>query len=323
MDLKSSLEIIINESEKKKDIELHQKILENIIAGDTLSDAIRNTGEFTPFEYFNIKIGEETGKLEAVLDLLNKYFSRVLDTRQKIRGALTYPILIVIVSVLAVFIMMKFVVPTFADVYNRLGHDLPAITNFVLKVSQNLGKYFLIVIILGGVLFILGRYIKKSTKYLVKFQQILLKIPLWGAYLKHIHIEKFFHSLSILLQSKINLVQSFEILAEMTNFLPLKDAIISVQNDLISGNLLSESLKKYKNLFDSRKISLIKVGEEVNKLDFAIKKIEAQLEEKTDNIARNFTSSLEPALIIFVGFIVGVILIAMYMPIFKLSSSFF
>ncbi len=323
MDLKSSLEIIINESEKKKDIEIHKKILDNIIAGATLSDAVKNTDEFTPFEYFNIKIGEETGKLEAVLNLLNKYYARILDTQQKIRSALTYPVMILVVSILAVFIMMKFVVPTFSDVYSRLGHDLPAVTNFVLKFSENLGKYFLILIGLGTICLILWKFIQKSEKQLARFQYFFLRMPLWGAYLKHIHLEKFFHSLSILLQSRINLVQSFDILAEMSHFLPLKFALASIRKDLINGNPLSGSLKNHKNLFDARKISLIKVGEEVNKLDFAIHKIETQLEEKTENIARSFTSTLEPILIIFVGSIVGIILIAMYMPIFKLSSSFF
>jgi type IV pilus assembly protein PilC len=186
-----------------------------------------------------------------------------------------------------------------------------------------MGKYLLVTVFVTILFIIYWSYIRKSEEKLGKFQYFFLKLPIGGTYLKHIHIEKFFHSLSILLQARINLVQSFEILAEMTNFLPLRNTLNSVRNDLIGGNTLSDSLKQHKFLFDSRKISLIKVGEEVNRLDFAIKKIESQLEEKTDNIARNFTSTLEPVLIIFVGAMVGVILIGMYMPIFKLSNSFF
>ena len=323
IDLKSSLEIIINETEKKKESEIHQQVLENIISGATLSDAIKNTNEFSPFDYFNIKIGEETGNLEAVLELLNKYYSRIIETRKKIFSALTYPALIIVISVLAVIVMMKFVVPTFSDVYTRLGQDLPGITSFILKISSNLGQYSLVALLVAVLFATSWYFVRKNNKYLGKAQNVFLKLPFIGPYLKHVHIEKFFHSLSILMQAKINLVQSFDILHEMTGFLPLKEAIKTVKNDLISGEPLSDSMKKHKHLFEGRKVSLIKVGEEVNKLDFAIKKIEMQLEERTQNVTRNFTSTLEPLLIIFVGGMVGVILIAMYLPIFKLSNSFF
>lgn len=323
MDLKSSLEILIGETEKEKDIIIYKKISDKIIAGASLSDALKSTGEFTPFEYHNIKIGEETGNLEKVLNLLTKYYMRMLDTRQKIRSAMTYPLMVIVVSIVAVLIMMKFVVPAFSDVYESLGQDLPGMTQAVLKISSNLGIYTIAILCIVALILISSSVIKKRPYYLSKAQKLIIKTPLVGKYIKHLQIEKFFHSLSILLQSKINLVKSFEIMEEMITFLPLKYAIKKIREDLISGISLSDALKKHNLFFESRRISLIKVGEEVNKLEFAINKIESQLEEKTENIAKNFTSTLEPILILIVGAMVGFILIAMYLPIFNLSNAYF
>jgi len=322
IDIRSSLDIILSESSKEKDIVVIRIIRECIIEGKSLSEALKISQAFTSFDYYNILIGEETGNLVATLELLYEYHARRQENGQKIQSAIAYPLIVLSVSVVAVIIMLKFIVPVFADVYARFGHELPVLTQFILKLSENLGKYLTITIILILFLFFLKRQIFKNNTSKSRIQNLIIRLPIMGKYILNVHLEKFFHSFTILLNSKINLVQSLEILRKMTNFLPLSHAIEQIEKDIIYGISLSEAMKKHKNVFDIKHVTIIKVGEEVNKLDFVIQKVKEQLDKRIQATTGFLTTALEPFLILFVGLIVGVVLIAMYLPMFKLSGTF-
>jgi type IV pilus assembly protein PilC len=145
IDIRSSLDIIISESTKEKDIVLFKGLRESIVSGKSLSEALKQSQAFQSFDYYNILIGEETGNLVATLDLLYEYHARRQENNQKVQSAITYPVIVLIVSVVAVIVMLKFIVPVFADVYARFGHELPTLTRLILKLSNNLGRYLSIV----------------------------------------------------------------------------------------------------------------------------------------------------------------------------------
>ncbi|MBN2487078.1 MAG: type II secretion system F family protein [Bacteroidales bacterium] len=323
IDIRSSLDIIIAEAKKEKDKKIFKIIRNCILSGKSLSEAIKQSQAFSPFDYYNILIGEESGNLVATLELLHKYHLKQQELNQKVGSALSYPLIVLVISVLAVTIMLKYIVPVFADVYARFGHELPSLTSFMLKLSDNLGKVFLFLLFIIFIFSFIKKQLTRNELNRKAYQNFLIRLPIIGNFLLEIHLEKLFHSFTILLNSKVNLVQSLSILRKMTNLLPISFAIKQIEKDIIYGNSLSESMKKHSQIFDIKHISIIKVGEEVNKLEFAVQKVKEQLEKRIMVTTNILTSALEPILIIFVGFIVGLVLIAMYLPMFKLSGTFF
>lgn len=323
LDIKSSLEIIISSASKEKEKELYSSIWKSLLEGDSLNVALKKTKAFSLFDYHNVKIGEETGNLIGTLELLQKYHSGRLETRQKIQNALTYPVIVIIISLVAVFVMLKYIVPVFTDVYARFDQELPAMTQKIIYLSDNLGKYFGILIIFISIIGFLTIYSNKSIKTKSIIHNLVVRIPYVGKMVLKIHLVKLFHSLFILVKAKVGLVKSLELLQEMVSFVPITEALKEVLKDLMYGANFAESLSKHKKIFDPKSVAIIKVGEEVNQLEFVIEKVKNDIDNKLQNTYDNISNLLEPFLIIFVGLLVGVILVSMYLPMFQMSGAIF
>lgn len=321
VDIKSSLEIIEKEQKKQKDKSLFTGIKEKVIYGSTLSEAIGNSKKFSKYEYYSLQIGEESGKLADVLKELAAFYQGKIKQRRQIISALSYPIIVFISSLGAIFFMMHFIVPMFADVFKRFGGKLPAITQAIISISDAFSAYFLWFIIAMAGIVILFYSQRKKHWFRKMYTAVILRTPLVGPLTKKIYLARFCQSLTLLIASKIPLLRAINLVKQMVSFYPLEVALNQIETDILHGKPLHESLAAFK-IFPSRLISLVKVGEDVNRLDVFFDKVGNQYSEEIEHQTAILSSLIEPFMIIFLGLVVGLILIAMYLPLFQLSSQF-
>jgi len=321
VDIRSTLELIAAEQTSEKDRLLFQSIRDKVTEGSTLSDAMNGTGKFSAYEYHSLRIGEESGKLATVLEELTNFFQSNINLRRQIVGALTYPGIVLCTSFGAIFFMLNFIVPMFADVFKRFGGKLPFITALIVDISNWLGDYFYILFILT--VSIIGfLYSQRNQLWFRKFfSSILLRTPFVGEMIQKIYMARLCHSMALLIGAKIPIVRALGLVKQMIGFYPIEESLGKIEDDVIQGMALNKSLTAFP-IYPKRLVSLIKVGEEVNQLESFFGKIAKQYSEDVEHQTRLISSMIEPFMIIFLGLIVGVILIAMYLPLFQLSTTF-
>jgi len=322
LDIKSSLDIIVDEQTKEADKNLFESISIQLVEGGSLSEALKQSNKFSNYEYFSIKIGEESGRLNSVLEDLAVFYGKKIKQNRQLVNAFSYPVLVLVTAFAAVFFMMRFMVPMFVDVFSRFGGELPAITKLIVSISSFFAIYGGIITISIITLLIALYLIRSKAIYRKISSSVVLKTPLLGDIIKKIYLERFCQSMALLSSSKTPMLKSIQLVNKMIGFYPFEKALQIIENDILHGKLLHQSMQQFK-LFDKRFISLIKVAEEVNKLDLIFEKLDRQYADELDHKISMISNLLEPFLIIFVGLLVGIILIAMYLPMFQLSTSIF
>jgi len=321
INLKSSLELITTDQEKEKDQLLFKNIQDAVIKGGALSSALQDTGKFSLYEVYSLQIGEETGKLTEVLQDLARFYQNKIKQRRKIVSALTYPCVVLSTSLGAVFFMLKFVVPMFGDVFKRFGGHLPWITEKIIAVSQvmenNFWRVFILMVLVAAFIF--------STRKTERFRQIssrvILKVPVVGNLVQKIYLARFCNSMRLLINARLPLLRAIALSKQMIGYYPVESSLQKVEDDIMKGKSLHQSLQQF-SIYPSKLIQLIKVGEETNQLDYFFAKVSEQYIEEVEYKTSTLSSMMEPLIIIFLGLIVGVILIAMYLPLFQMSNSF-
>ncbi len=321
IDIRNAFEILEDNFNKKKDIELIKSIYHNVVKGNSISEAFRETNMFTPYEYFSLQIGEETGRLNDVLKDLSDYYNNKIEQKRKIIGAFTYPIIVVITAILAIGFMLNFIVPMFEEIYQRFDRELPGLTKFIIQVSHQSTSFFIIMFLLISGIIVFRMTCKDQPWYKKAKDNLLLKIPLFGEIIKKIQLSRFCLSMELLLNSKLALTHALNLVSNMIVFYPLNHAINQIKDDLEKGNSFHAGISKFP-IFDKRMSSLIKVGEEVNQLDKTFSLLKSQYQEEITHKTNMLSSVLEPLMVVFIGVFVAVILVSMYLPIFKISTSF-
>jgi type IV pilus assembly protein PilC len=320
IDIRAALDLIKSEQPKKKHQQIFDNIVRQIVAGSTLSSAMKNNGLFSPYEYYSVQIGEETGKLIVVLNELATYYKKKIDQQRQIVSALTYPVLVMVVAGGAVGFMMAYVVPMFADVLKRFGGDLPLITKMVMRLSaliRQSGGIFLL-LVTATTIFILSQ---KKQRWFRKYSSaLILRIPVVGDLIRKIYLSRFSNTMSLLIGSHIPMLQSIEMVSQMVSFYPIESTLPDVAAKVMSGQPLHKSLGDH-SVYPTKMISLIKVGEEVNQLDLFFNKVSTQYSGEVEYRTTLLSKFLEPMIIVVLGLVVGVILIAMYLPLFKLGQA--
>ncbi|HYF68576.1 MAG TPA: type II secretion system F family protein [Ohtaekwangia sp.] len=320
LDIKSALELIEEEQVKPKHAGIIRQVKEDLINGDSLWEAMKKSSHFTPYEYFSIQIGEETGKIDIVLSQLNAYYTTLLKQRRQFISTLSYPVIILLTSIGAVGFMLLFIVPMFSDVFKRFGGELPFLTRIIIQVSDAVQSYFLVLFSCIGAL-VMFFYLKRKETWFKKYSaKLVSKIPVIGKIVHAIQMARFCSSMGLLLGSKVPMLRSIDLVSQMVTYYPLQLVLEPVSNNVMNGVSLHVSLGKYP-IFNKKMVSLIKVGEEVNKLDVFFEKLSKQYSTDVDHQTGLLNTFLEPAMIIFLGGVVGFILLAMYMPMFQLSTS--
>ncbi|WP_158829373.1 type II secretion system F family protein [Mucilaginibacter lacusdianchii] len=321
INLKSSFELIMADQKKAKDKALFTAIQNAVLGGVTFSEALQQSGRFSMYEVYSLQIGEETGKLIEVLQDLAKYYQNKIRQRRKIVSALTYPCIVLSSSLGAVFFMLKFIVPMFGDVFRRFGGELPWITQKIISISNALEDHFftgfMIVAITGVVLFML----RKQERFRMLSARVVLRLPVVGGLVQKIYLARFCNSMRLLINAKLPLLRAIALIRQMISFYPLEHSLSKVEENIMKGKALHESLAQF-SVYPAKMIQLVKVGEETNQLDYFFARISEQYVEEVEYQTSALSSAMEPLIIIFLGLIVGVILVSMYLPLFQMSNSF-
>ena len=319
VDLKSALEIIIEEQAKEKDKNFFQGIYDAILKGKSLSDALKDTGKFSEYEYFSIAIGEESNELTGVLEQLILYFQDQIALRKQIISVMSYPIFVIAITFGLVYFMMTNIIPIFVDVFQQFGSELPSLTQTVVSISENFGTYALILLIAIAGIALFVRFQKHKIWFRKYTSAFFLRIPQVGQLIKLVYLSRFTQSMQLLLASNTPLVRAIELTEKMIKYYPIEVALNKVKKDISEGKTLHEGMQEFK-FFPKRMLSLVKVGEEVNQLDVMLAKVSNQYREEMKHRTAILGKLMEPILLLLVAGIVGVILIAMYLPMFNLSN---
>ena len=322
IDLKKALEIILSGLTKQKEKDILNVVLNKIIKGSTLANALEKTDSFSAYDYFSVKIGEESGSLSSVLKELSNYYSkRIVQTRQ-VKSALTYPILVLSTTIISLVFMLNFIVPMFEDVFLRFRGTLPSITKTIMALSDSFSKYILYLALILILLVIIHFLNKQKNWYRKLYSSLLIRIPISGPILILTYKARFCQTLKLLVSSKVHLLETLCLIKQMIGFYPIEQALDDIQKKLAKGISFSDALADH-SFFDKKLIAMTRVAEEVNKLDLVYDQLFEQYSEELDTKIKTMNNLLEPILILFVGGLVALILISMYMPIFQIGTGIY
>lgn len=317
--LKNALGIIGGNEKKQTQKSFFEGLTNAIISGGSFSEVVRRQGEFSEYEYYSLEIGEETGMLPEVTQELGAFFAKKNDQRRALIAALTYPAIIMITSILVVVFMLRLVVPMFQDIFSQNNVELPWITRVIMKASLFIGDYGWLLLMILFLLLISLKWIKKNKTYKRYRDALLLKVPFVGIFYKTVYLSQFTQAVSLLTFSKVPMLSSIQLVGKMIDFYPLQHALKKVEQGILKGNSLSKSMTD-DPFFDQKIISLVKVAEETNQTNFIFDRLHKQYAIEVEQKSKILSTVMEPVIILIVGIVVGVILIAMYLPMFKLSS---
>ena len=321
IDLKNSLDLMTLESVKDKHVGIIKEIKDKVIAGQSMALAVQSSGRFSDYDFFSIQIGEETGNLAEVMKDLAVYYRRKIAQHRKIVGALTYPLIVLSTSAGAVFFMLRCVVPMFSDVFKRFGGKLPWITQVVISFSNFVEQFFIPGFLLLAVLVWLIYSNRNRAGFRRITSNMVLKIPVVGELVKKIYLARFCNTMRLLVSTKIPLLRAIAMSGQTIVFYPLEVSLKKVEQGIMEGRALHECLRDF-SIYPPKLVQLIKVGEEINKLDYFFESIAGQYVDEIEHQTNTLSKLIEPLIIIFLGLVVGFILVAMYLPMFEMSNSF-
>lgn len=317
--LKDALQLTKHEQKKEQDKKLFQKLEEDIINGKNFSEAIKDQKHFSEYEFHSIQIGERTGTLGKVFSELGLYYQRKNQQRRTIVGALSYPIIVLFTAFAAIAFMLKFVVPMFENIFKQNNTELPWLTKMIIAASDALERYFVIGILLIIGIAIFFRISRKKVWYKKMMSAFWLKMPFVGEFIRKVRIAQFTQAINLLTSAKVPLLNGIQLTKKMIDYYPLQVGLEKVEQDILLGKSFHESIENVP-IFDKKMSSLIKVAEETNQNETIFKRITEQYNQEIEYKSKMISSTIEPIIVLVLGAIVAVVLIAMYLPMFKLST---
>ncbi len=293
----------------------------DVETGTSLSAAFRKYPLYFNALYCNlVEAGEAAGILEALLDRLAVYMEKTEAIKSKIKSALMYPASVVVVAFVVVAVIMIFVIPAFKEVFSSFGADLPAPTLFVMAISEFFVKYWWLIfgVIGGGIYFFLQAW-KRSEKMQKVMDRILLKVPVFGALIEKSCIARWTRTLSTMFAAGVPLVEALDSVGGASGNSLYADATTKIQQEVSTGTSLTAAMSNA-NLFPSMVIQMTAIGEESGSVDHMLGKAADFYEAEVDEMVAGLSSLMEPIIIVFLGTLIGGIVVSMYLPIFKLGQ---
>jgi len=319
--LVQSFEIVSEGAEKESLKELINSIREDVSAGLSFGVSLRkHPKHFDDLFCSLVEAGEQSGALETMLDRIATYKEKTEALKAKIKKALTYPIAVVVVSIVVTGILLVKVVPTFAETFSGFGADLPAFTLFVLGLSETAQEYWFIwLVTIIAVFFFFKEARKRSPKFSYAVDKFSLKIPITGNIMYQAIVARFARTLSTTFAAGVPLVDALNSVAGAAGNAIYREATLKVRDDVTTGIQLNQALRTT-GKFPILLLQMASIGEESGALDEMLEKAAVHYEDAVDNAVDNLTTLLEPMIMSVLGILVGGLLIAMYLPIFKLGA---
>ncbi|CAN5166134.1 type II secretion system F family protein [soil metagenome] len=319
--LVQSLDILANQQGKPVVADKIRALLQDVEAGSTLADGMRRNPEFFNDIYVNmVAAGEAGGILDTILSRLAEYLEAADRLKRKVKGAMFYPATVLAFAGLAIAVLLIFVIPTFAGFFEGAGVALPLPTRIVMAMSDFLVGYWWAV---GAGLFMAGyalRSYRRTPLGKLAIDKLLLRLPFLGPVLKKAAIARFSRTLGTLVQSGVPILEGLDITARTAGNRVIEDAIMASRVSIAGGDTISDPLKR-SEIFPPMVVQMINVGEQTGGLDDMLEKIADFYDEEVEAAVQALTSIIEPVMIVFLGAIVGGMVVAMYLPIFDIIQT--
>jgi type IV pilus assembly protein PilC len=266
-----------------------------------------------------VKAGETSGMLDEILDRLSTYLEKINNLHKKVRAALIYPAVITTMAIIITAVLLIKVIPVFKEIFAGFGAELPKPTLVLIAVSDLLRKYFFFVIAaVISLSFLFLRYIR-TEKGKTQFDTFALKMPVFGILLRKVAVSKFTRTLSTLVRSGVPILQSLEIVGKASDNKVIERAVVLVHSGIKEGKNIAEPLSRSR-VFPPMVIRMVSVGERTGELEKMLSKIADFYDAEVDATISGLTSIIEPLIILFLGIIIGTIVICMFLPIFEIST---
>ena len=297
------------------------KISEKVEGGTAFSQSLALYPKiFSPFYIAMVKSGEVSGKLSEVLDYLAEHQEREYHLTSKAKGALIYPSLILLVILLVIILLVVFVIPNLVSVFEAGGQELPIATQVVIALADFSKKWgWLVLAIIVAAIFSLTRYYATSRGRAF-FDKIFLKVPIFGPFLKMVYLSRFAENLSTLIAGGLPIVQSLGVVGDIIGNTSYKEAILTAADEVRKGEMISSTLNRFPELFPPVFVQMVLVGEKTGTVDTTLMNIVDFYQKEVDRAIDNILSVMEPVLIVFLGVVVGGIMLSILMPIYQSMS---
>jgi len=310
--------------EKQQSNATFKKVLKEIRvdveAGSTLADSMRKHPKVFDNLFTNmIEAGETGGILDTILSRLATFMEKAMALKKRIKGAMTYPTICLAISILILAVILVFVVPVFKSMFQDFGSSLPAPTQIVVDMSDFFKAnivYMIIGMVLTGVIF---KKIYSTEKGQIFFDKVFLQMPVVGVLLRKVAVAKFTRTLSTMLQSGVPILEALQVVARTAGNKIIERAVFRVGDSIAEGRPIAEPLEE-SGVFPNMVVQMINVGESVGALDAMLEKIADFYDEEVDQAVENLTAMIEPFMMVFLGGMIGGLVVAMYLPIFKMAS---
>ncbi|WP_116827741.1 type II secretion system F family protein [Pseudomonas syringae] len=319
--LLQSFDIIGEGAENPNMRALVGSLKQEVSAGNSFATALRQKPEYFDDLFCNlVDAGEQAGALESLLDRVASYKEKTEKLKAKIKKAMTYPAAVLIVAIIVSGILLIKVVPQFQSVFASFGADLPAFTLMVIGLSDVVQRLWLAIVgVFFASFFLLKRAYKQSQKFRDNLDRLLLKLPIIGPLIFKSSVARYARTLATTFSAGVPLVEALDSVAGATGNVVFKNAVNKVKQDVSTGMQLNFSMRST-GVFPSLAIQMTAIGEESGALDAMLDKVATYYEDEVDNMVDSLTSLMEPMIMAILGVIVGGLVIAMYLPIFKLGN---
>jgi type IV pilus assembly protein PilC len=319
--LVQAFEIVGAGHDKQSVQKLVLDIKADIEGGTSLHEALAKHPLYFDDLFVNlVEAGEQAGALDTMLEKIATYKEKTEAIKKKVKKALFYPAAVLVVAVIVTIILLIFVIPQFEDLFKGFGADLPAFTQAVINLSKAVQKYgVLMALFLGGAVFAFLYFKKRSRKMREFLDRAMLKFPIIGPILNKAAIARYARTLSTMFQAGVPLVEALESVAGACGNIVFENAVMKMRDEVATGQRLQRAMENT-GIFPNMVVQMIAVGEESGSLDTMSGKVASFYEEDVDNAVDSMSSLLEPLIMAILGVLVGSLVIAMYLPIFKLGS---
>ena len=315
------LDILYSQQENATFKKMLRSIKDDVESGSTLAEALKKfPNEFDDLFVNMIAAGEAGGILDTILRRLSAYMEKTARLKSKVKGAMTYPIVTLIIAGAVLAVILVFVIPVFEEMFADMGGQLPAFTRMVVTVSD-FTKKNVIYIIVGLILFIFAfKKFHSTEKGRAFIDKNILRLPVFGDLIRKVAVSKFTRTMGTMLSSGVAILEALEIVAKTAGNKTIEQAVYTVRSDIAEGRTMADPLIE-SGVFPSMVCQMIAVGESTGALDAMLEKIAEFYDEEVDQAVENLTALIEPFMLVFLGITIGGLVIAMYLPVFKMASN--
>ncbi|HDQ03780.1 MAG TPA: type II secretion system F family protein [Deltaproteobacteria bacterium] len=314
------LDLLSQQESNKTFAKIIHALKEDIEGGTSLTDALKKYPKVFDELFVNlIAAGEAGGVLDVVLERLSSYMEKAMKLKSKVKGAMVYPVAVLVISLGVVAVLLIKVIPVFENMFKGLGSELPGPTLVLIAASNFAQSYWWFILAIMFLIYIAFNRFYKTEKGRWMMDSLLLKLPLFGDLLRKVAVAKFSRTLSTMLSSGVPILEGLNIVSKTSGNVVVEDALMKTRRSISEGQSIAEPLEQ-STIFPPMVVQMIAVGEATGALDAMLSKIADFYDDEVDATVSAMTTLMEPLMIVFLGGLVGSMIIAMYLPIFRMAS---